>query len=275
MRSPNRAGLLLAVLALLAACRVSPPSPLPVVPTNTPYPFVTATPRPSPTAATPTPTHTPTPTYTPTFTPTPTEGASPTLTETPTSTLTKTPTPAEPRCLAQPTGPIREVYERDLALRVAIGCVITPDTRTQPQVWTVEVQYQPMERGHMLWLSNVGWYEGHAIYVMLSDQTYTRYDDTYIEGVDRSEGGPPAPDGLYQPRESLGKVWRIIPGLIEQIGFGTQPETRVKAEMQLYQFGEMVYLPEINAVFAFWRSSQNIWNLYPLDAPLVETAVQG
>lgn len=116
----------------------------------------------------------------------------------------------------------------------------------------------------MLWLSNVGWYEGKVVYVMLSDGTYRRFEDSYAAGADRESGGPSPPEGLFQPVERLGKIWRIIPGLIEQIGFGIEPQTSALAQMQLYQYGEMVYLPINQIVFAFWRAQPDSWTVFQL-----------
>lgn len=99
------AGLLVAALALVAACGTDPtPTPIPTdtpVPTATavptPTPVPTATPTPEPTATprpTATPTPPPTPTPVPTATPTPTPEPTPTPTPMPEPTATPTPTPA-------------------------------------------------------------------------------------------------------------------------------------------------------------------------------------
>jgi hypothetical protein len=95
---------LIAIVALLAASCVTPPTPpVPtarVLPTDTitPSPTITLTPTPTPTF-TPTATLTPTPTYTLTpsltFTPTATFTLTETFTSTFTPTLTETPTPTE------------------------------------------------------------------------------------------------------------------------------------------------------------------------------------
>ena len=268
LRNGPRVRLVLAAasVALLAAC-ASPPTPeQAIAPTNTPFPFVTATPRPTSTPAiltAPAPTTASPPASTPTATLRPTIGPSPTQPAPPLEGPAPTPTVAP--CPAQPEGVFRQVYEANLEVAQALGCVIAP-AGEEPRGWPVAVRFQPMERGYLLWLSNIGWYTGQpVIVVMLADGTYTRYEDTYQLGIDRAEGGPPAPESLHQPREALGKAWRIIPGLIEQIGFGTQPESRFETEMQLYEYGEMLYLPEPEVIFVLQHGVPNTWGVYPLN----------
>lgn len=261
-------GVLLVCTFLSVGCRRadSAASPLP-----TPYPFVTATVQPTalmPTFAPPTPSVTPSPTQTPTFTPTP-EATIPTETPGPTATVTATPTPLQtPLCNRQPDGVIRDAYRSDPQLSAALGCPTTPDNRTLPALWPVQVRYQAMERGHLLWLSNLGWYEdSRLIYVLFEDGTYQRFDDTYAPGVDRPSGGPDAPEGLFQPQDYLGKVWRMIPGLIERLGFGTAPEILTDTSMQLYEGGEVVEVPTAGGVFVFVRGAPNRWQLITGNQP--------
>ena len=249
---------------ITCACQPSSISPIDVFPSSTPFPFVTATQVPTGTPITPTATTTPLPTVPPTATYTSGLILTP---STPTQGGEVTPTIGQVFCPSQPAGVFRYVYDSTPGLPIVLGCVSTPDEDTAAQPWPVEARYLPMERGHMLWLSSVGWYEGRVIYVMLDDQSYTRYDDTYISGVDNRSGGPSPPEGLFQPVENLGKVWRIVPGLIERVGFGIEPETQGQVVMQLYQYGEMVHLPDRGEVFVLWRSQPDGWALYKLGAP--------
>jgi len=258
---------LIGLMASLSACgqanSASPPTP-------TPYPFVTATLRPTalmPTIPSATPTTTVTPTLTPTFTNTP-EPDIPTATATATWTVTPSPTVLQtPVCRYQPAGPLRDIYFSDPKLTAALGCPTTPDARTAPAPWPVQTRYQPMERGHLLWLSNLGWFEAsRVVYVLLDDGIYQRYDDTYTPGVDRPSGGPDAPPDLYQPQEYLGKVWRTIPGLIEDMGFGSGPEVLAETEMQLYVSGEIVVVPSAGGAFVFMRGAPNRWQFVSFES---------
>ncbi len=272
----HRAVRLSALCALLAValtgCASLRPAPSPMTPTNTAYPFVTATERPTPTPVTPSATPTATPTPTATFTPTATPGPSVTPTPSPTAvpTATRTLTPSGfLYCPYPASGVFRQVVDARQDIKLAVGCPLAQDNKTRPKTWPVEARWQPMEHGSMLWVSNVGWYDGAVIYVILEDGTYTRYDDTYTIGGDPSDGGPPPPDGLYRPTEALGKVWRIIPGLIEQIGFATQPEITYPGDMQLFQYGDMVTIPPLSGVGVFIRGETDRWTLIPILLPVV------
>ncbi len=176
-------------------------------------------------------------------------------------------TPTPQPCPDQPEGIFRQVTRSDPELAAALGCVTAPQGE-QPQVWRVALRIQPMERGYLLWQSTVGWHTGQPVITVLRPGgTYSRFDDTYQPGIDRAAGGPPPPEGLHQPTENLGKVWRIIPGLVEELGFGIEPESRFEGEMVLYQYGEMTYLPPLDGVLVLRRGTPNHWALYLLREP--------
>jgi hypothetical protein len=239
------------------------------LPTVTSFPFVTATERPTatPTVPTATPTATatifiPTHTYTPrpTLTPSPTAGASHTPAGTPTATI-----PGAGGCQVAPKGVFLEVYLSDPGLPTILGCpTAPPNSKDPPDIWEVQAIYQPFERGHMLWLSNVGWFDAQVIYVMLDDQSYTRYDDDYDPNTDPESGNFRPPEGLYEPVEALGKLWRNEPGLKDRIGFATAPQMEMDTSMQMFTYGEMVHLSAIEGVFVFKRGLSNTWLFYSL-----------
>ncbi len=269
MRTLRRFIGLMIVIGGLAACGLISGGTAAPTPTATSFPFVTATTRPSatPTVPTETPiptatifiptaTHTPRPTVTPTFTP----SLTPEATWTPDLDLTATMLSIGGAvCPNLPEGVFLAVYVGDPHLSAALGCPTAPGGET-PHVWPVQAIYQPFERGHMVWLSNVGWFEGKVIYVMLDDLTYTRRDDYYHPHFDPVSENLNPPEGLYEPVEALGKMWRETPGLQERIGFGTAPESRVETQMQMFQYGEMVHLPPIQVVFAFKRGERTLWS---------------
>jgi hypothetical protein len=126
----------------------------------------------------------------------------------------------------------------------------------------VDIIYQPCERGHLVWLSNLGWFAGRVVYVLLDDLTYSRYDDTYDPNFDSPGGNAILPAGLYEPLEALGKVWRETPGLRERIGFGTAPASQSRSEMMMFQYGEMLSVPQNGIVFVFKRGNPNVWSVY-------------
>lgn len=236
-------------------------------PTATPFQFITATPRPT---VTPMPGTTSTRTPIP-FVPTATPTLKPAFTFTPSPSPTETPTPEFTVtilgiCDHRPEGVFLEVYSSDPGLPTSLGCPTSPpDSEDPPTTWPTRAIYQSLERGHLLWLSNIGWYEGKVIYVMLDDLTYTRHDDTFDPDVDPSSGRYRPPEGLYEPIDALGKIWRTVPGLKEQLGYGTAPPVVVDTRMQMFQYGEMVHIPQVEVVFVFKRGEPNTWALYTLE----------
>jgi hypothetical protein len=255
---------MLIVGLLLAGCQTASIERLPDLPTKTPFPFVTATTWATAPAPSATPTQTVVPTLPPSPTPAPSEDAVlPTASPPASPTATET-AAGQKSCPALPGGPIKRVYETISELPSVIGCAVAAEDNPDQLVWEVEAKFQPMERGHMLWLNSIGWYEGQVIVVMLEDHSTARYDDSYIAGVDPRSGGPTPPEGLYQPVESLGKVWRLIPGLSDDLGFGIEPQQRIAAQMGLFEQGEIVYLPGVEVVFVLSRGESVRWDGYSL-----------
>jgi hypothetical protein len=261
-------GLLLIGL-LLGSCQSFALETPPAVPTSTPFQFVTATPKPSPTV--PPATRTAFPTSTP-LPPTPTFTATLDLTAVYLAThsrSTYTPTATETGfCATAPEGVFLQVYLSDPGLPSLLSCVTAPaNSSDPPYIWPVDVIYQPFERGHMLRLSNVGWFSSPVVYVALDDSTYVRYGDTYdpLNGPSSTEESP---EGLFAPTGALAKIWRNTDGLKERIGFGTAQEVLSEgSQMQMFVYGEMVYIQAINTMFVFKRGTPNTWSLYSNVSP--------
>lgn len=114
----------------------------------------------------------------------------------------------------------------------------------------------------MLWLSNLGWFDAKVIYVLLDDLTYTRHDDTFDPNADPSSGNYLPPTGLYEPVDTLGKVWRTSPGLKDRLGFATEPEVMINTKMQMFEYGEMIHIPPTDVVFVFKRGVSNTWSVH-------------
>jgi hypothetical protein len=249
----------------ITGCRSASIQRLPNLPTKTPYPFVTATTAATTAAepASPTPSPTIVRTIPPSPTPAPSEDVLPTAAPSSTPTPTET-SVAQKICPPLPAGPIKRVYETITEMPEIIGCATAPEDNPDQLVWEVEARFQPMERGHMLWLNSIGWYEGQVVIALLEDHSTARYEDTYIAGVDPRSGGPTPPEGLYQPVESLGKVWRLIPGLSDDLGFGIEPQQKIDAQMTLFEQGEIIYLPGVEVVFVITRGQTVRWDGYSL-----------
>lgn len=264
--------IILIVSLVVTACGGPAANQPGALPTVTSFPFVTATHVPSATPLTPTATPSPTatvyvpsqtPTGLPTVTPSPEGSTTPTPTLEPTSTV---PGVGGVPCIYQPVGVFREAYQSDPGIPAALGCPTSPpDSEEKPRIWPVSVIYQPFERGYMIWSSNVGWFEGRVIYVLLDDQTYTRADDLFDPNTDPASVGYRPPTGLFEPVNALGKLWRETPELKDRIGFGLEPETQVETEMQMFEYGEMIWVPPVRTVFVFKRGVPNTWSIFVLE----------
>jgi hypothetical protein len=102
----------------------------------------------------------------------------------------------------------------------------------------------------------LGWYQQPAIYTIQDLGGYGRYNDTWDASQPTSAGLVP-PAGFYEPVRGFGKVWRDN-SLGSTLGWATDQETYGLATMQLFDGGEMVYLPQTGQTFIFIHAS-NLW----------------
>lgn len=212
---------------------------------------------------TPSMTITDTPTRTPTVTPYTDEDLSPlfqlaivALSSTPPPTgfyvpLTLTPTgfapvatanlgvpgaPGGTLCLPPPGG-FGSIFAADPTLTTQIGCPLG-----MPLAYTAAIQ--TFERGMMIYVGS----SPSAIYVLYNTGIYTRFADTWIDGVDPISGGEVAPSGLYEPIRGFGKVWRNDVTVRNGLGWATQPEAGTNVTLMLFQNGQMIALPTLGQV---------------------------
>jgi hypothetical protein len=255
--------LIIGVLFLITACGTGQPGAMP-----TTHQFITATPRPT---ATPTLSPTPTativlPTNSPTWTPVAT--LRPTDTPTPSSTPEATATIAgvqEGDCSFRSRDVFWQVYQSDAGLPSSLGCPTKLDEDELPEVWAVEIIYQPFERGHMLWLSNIGDQQTPTVYALLDDQTFVAAQDSYDPDVESTPESIAVSPGHYVPVGRLGKVWRETPGLREQIGTAISLEQLVSSTMLIFEHGMMLYYEPKAVVFVFKPGDTGTWSLHKVE----------
>lgn len=253
---------------LLSGCRIleAPTTPAPIIVTATPFPVTpTATDTPSGPTRTPTPvlgpianiTTSPRPLPTATKTPLPT--SPPTLTPSFTPTFTESParvpTVNVGACGVQPQGGFATIYNRDAALRQALGCAIGPAVPVGSAV-------QDFESGRMVWAAQLADVPQRAIYAVYNSGQYGRYNDTWTEGVDPinhpgSEGAPP---GRQAPIRGFGKVWIANGPVRSGLGWAIGPETGTGGQMQRFERGEMFFVASLNQTFIF---ANGTWRLDP------------
>ncbi len=279
---------LLLILFLLAACGGGESTETSDLPTLAQLPTATNTPlvRPTlPPTFTPTPTNTvtPSPTISLTFTITPSLTITDTTTPTPTRTLTNTPEPravnsllelalqatvlpsdyyvpgtqpgtsggntggtgggTSPGCSVYPAGGFGLVFSNDPTLAAQLGC----PTGNPPLTLSLQAAYQQFERGTMIWLVDTP----TSIYVLYSDGSFQRFDDSFVPGVDPVSGGELSPPGLFEPVNGFGKVWRTFDNVRAQLGWATIQEAGTLATVQNFERGRMVHLPNRGDILIF------------------------
>ncbi len=282
-----RFGVVMMIGLLLAACGGNTPQTVGELPTVAVLPTLTDTllvigtdtPTASPTATT-----TDTATATALVSDTPSVTPSATITDTPTPTVTITPLPSDtplptadnegllalvqlaahatvlpsnllpplaptaagavvptipavaPTCATPPTGGFAAVYASDPALAAQMGCPLG--------VISFASASQTYQVGDMLWMAG----PPQAIYVLFSTGRFQRYDDTFNAAVDPESGGETPPVGLREPVRGFGKVWRTF-GEVRAIGWAMTEETGGQATAQIFERGQMVYLPQRGMIF--------------------------
>jgi hypothetical protein len=266
-------------LALVAsACGVlrdAPPTVTPIYITATPVPPVipivaTETPSATPVlAATP---DVPLPTHGPGRTATPTPP--PPITMTPTFTPTTTDTPVTPgavgyapvgglssdgagpgtACANAPQGVFGAIYQSDQNLQTALGCPLASAGSA------VGSAYQPFQNGVMIWVSSLGVQPQAAIYALLNNGTYQRFNDTWQEGVDPASSGAVPPQGMLEPVRGFGKVWRENPMVRDTLGWALTGESGGTAQILMFERGEMLSVSQAGQTYILITGAPGTWS---------------
>lgn len=189
----------------------------------------------------------PSPTASPTFFITP-PGPAPTFTPL---------VPAQPpaACLAAAPPALGVLLSTDATLSAALGC---PVGLTLPMASAAQV----FERGIMYYLEG----PPRSIYVLTIDGRFSRFDDTWIEGVDPVSAGEVPPLGLLEPIRGFGKVWRANPAVRSALGWAVTAETGGSATLQFFERGRAVYLAERGETVIFVDEAfgqSGTWRAYP------------
>ena len=264
----------LIILIIATACSgTGEPEAVAELPTVVVLPTLppSATPTDTPVLTAP-PTATETATLAPTLTETLTVTPSATITETPSPTVTNTPTTTpEPQAVSSllelamqatilPPTFLPQVVPTQAQPELIFPTQIVPVTCTYPapggfntiltgnpqisqqlgcpegappQPLEVVGTAQEFEGGSMIWLQG-------PIYVLYSDGTFRRYDDTFVEGVDPETIGENPPAGRSEPRRGFGKVWRENADVRQRLGWAFAEELGGPITYQRFDQGLMV-----------------------------------
>ena len=187
----------------------------------------------------------PTPTLTRTPWPTPTPGPSPTFAPTWTRLPTVAPaaTPLSACAISVATFAASRWTPQ---LTARLGCPIEKER-------TVNFAAQPFDSGGIMF-----WREDDKrIYVLLNDQTWAAYDDTWTSAL--PEDTCPdvrVPAGLVKPKRGFGKVWCEQSNMRAKIGAGTVAEYGYAALTQRFERGLLFAGAQPSRIFVLFADGK-------------------
>lgn len=135
-------------------------------------------------------------------------------------------------CNNQAGGDFAAKYQADPTLKTYLGCPIGAAI-------SVNAALQPFQQGKMIWIQSA---PGSQIYVLLATGGLERYADTWMSSIDPENYGQVAPAGLVAPLRGFGKVWHQQSHLINTLGWATQAEAGMSANLQYFDNGLMLSL---------------------------------
>jgi hypothetical protein len=121
---------------------------------------------------------------------------------------------------------------------------------------------QLYQLGGMFWLQG----PPPVIYALLGGGRFQRYDDTYNANTDPFSGGETPPSGFREPVRGFGKVWRSNMDVRNGLGWASSDESGSTANIQLFDRGQMVYLPQRGEIIIMSFDPGNIsgtWRAAP------------
>jgi hypothetical protein len=139
--------------------------------------------------------------------------------------------PVPVNCASPTPGGLSAIFAGDASLSAALGCPLGT-------TMNMEAAAQVFERGTMYYLQG----PPRSIYVLSVDGRFSRFEDTWVEGVDPASGSEIPPPGFFEPIRGFGKVWRINPAVRGALGWAAGAEAGGQAVVQLFERGRAIYL---------------------------------
>ena len=136
-------------------------------------------------------------------------------------------------CANGPQGVFGTIYQSDPNFPAALGCPLAQTASN------VNSAYQPFENGLMIWVSSLGVQAQPAIYALLNNGTYQRFNDTFTDGVDAVSSGAVPPEGRLEPVRGFGKVWRENANVRDSLGWATTGESGGGAQVLMFERGDV------------------------------------
>lgn len=176
-----------------------------------------------------------------------------------TGVIPPTPDPANQSaaCTTVPAGGFGVLFNIDPTVSQQLGCPVN----------AVNVQQtgavQNFEFGFMIWVAGTP----ASIYAFYPNGTFTRFQDTFLEGIDPISAGevPPAAN-LFEPVRGFGKVWRSSPDMRNTLGWATGGESSGTATQLDFQNGTLLHINTRGDILVLARqafSESGTWRSAP------------
>ena len=85
-----------------------------------------------------------------------------------------------------------------------------------------------------------------------ADESFRVYSNTFNPNAEPASGGEQPPNGLYEPTNALGKVWRGDRGVRNGLGWGTAPPSSGEAVYVRMTTGWLISAPQ-RGIFCCWQ----------------------
>jgi hypothetical protein len=159
------------------------------------------------------------------------------------------PLPAEPPAgLYRPTGTFEPIWSSKADLQRRLGWALTPAATGVPAA------YQTFEQGVMIWQGDEA-----RIYALASNGSWRGFADTFREGDPESDPSLSAPQGRLQPVRGFGKIWRTEPEVRSQLGWATDRESGLTAQVQRFERGTLIWVSGLIYALIETPDGQQVW----------------
>lgn len=161
-------------------------------------------------------------------------------------------------CDVLPADTFLNLWQNNPEIQTALGCPIDPHPDNIPAAYPVKTSIQPFEGGTMIWSDHVAWYPQPVIWVIQTDGSFTRFDDSFDIENDAVTGDEVPPDGLFAPMLGFGKVWRTESGVRDAFGWATAPEQPGDGSFQMFEGGNILRLNQENRTYVFLHAENRV-----------------
>lgn len=175
-----------------------------------------------------------------------------------------------PDCSLAPVSGFGKVWGNNYSVKARLGCANSPEEG-------LNVTYEPFQGGTMFQidLNSLSHYyyplrnytnNGKIVLVLFNDDhSWAAVNDGWTAGQP-ANGGLTPPAGLYEPQNSIGKVWREGTALHirDRLGWATAPSQTTNAALENFYNGNMFYAGANKTIYVLYSyySKPSVWESY-------------